>query len=278
MKGAAMADNEVEAHYSRGDLYEVITDALTAAGKDMAHLRPGDLDPVEHFHGRGVQATADLAAALAPTASDEILDIGCGVGGPARYFARTYGCQVVGIDLTAEFCEVARRLSQDVGLSDNIQIEQASATNLPFAAGRFDGAYSQNVSMNIADKAAFFGEAYRVLRPGAALALSELSQGDGGAVVYPTPWSEDGVHSFLLTEAQTVAGLEAAGFKVVSVKDNGPAMRQFFQDQRAVVARDGAPKLGPFLLMGANAKEKGRNAARNQEEGRTRAIEIICRR
>ena len=75
-----------------------------------------------------------------------------------------------------------------------------------------------------------------------------------------------------------MAGLEAAGFKIVSVKDNGPAMRQFFQAQRVAVARDGAPKLGPFILMGANAREKGRNAARNQEEGRTRAIEIICSR
>ena len=273
-----MADNEVEAHYSRGDLYQAISDGLAAVGKDMARLRPGDLDPVEHFHGRGVQATADLAASLAPKVSDEILDIGCGIGGPARYVARTYGCRVVGIDLTAEFCEVARRLNQAVGLGDDIHIEQASATGLPFAASRFDGAYSQNVSMNIADKAAFFGEAHRVLRPGAAFALSELSLGDGGAVIYPTPWSEDGAHSFLITEQQTVAGLEAAGFTVVSVKDNGPAMRQFYQAQREAVARDGAPKLGPFILVGANAKEKGRNAARNQEEGRTRAIEILCRR
>ncbi len=273
-----MAVNEVETHYSRGDLYQAIADALTAVGKDMAHLRPEDLDPVEHFHGRGIKATAELAASLAPKASDEILDIGSGIGGPARYFVRTYGCRVVGIDLTAEFCDVARRLNQAVGLSGKIQIEQASATDLPFDDGRFDGAYSQNVSMNISDKAALFGEAHRVLRPGAAFTLSELSLGDGGPAIYPTPWSEDGAHSFLITEQQTLAGLEAAGFEVVSVKDNGPAMEQFYLAQRAAVARDGPPKLGPFILMGANAKEKGRNAARNQEEGRTRAIEILCRR
>ncbi|NQV60212.1 MAG: class I SAM-dependent methyltransferase [Alphaproteobacteria bacterium] len=273
-----MADHDVEAHYSRGDLYQAIIDGLAAAGKDVAHLQPDDLVPLEHFHGRGVKATAELAASLSPSRDDEILDIGSGIGGPARYFARTYGCRVVGIDLTAEFCDVARRLNQAVGLSDNIQIEQGSATALPFDDGRFDGAYTQNVSMNVADKAAFFGEAHRVLRPGATFALSELSQGEGGPAIYPAPWSDDGRYSFLLTEQQTVAGLEAAGFKIVSVKDNGPAMRQFFQAQRVAVARDGAPKLGPFILMGANAREKGRNAARNQEEGRTRAIEIICSR
>ena len=273
-----MPDNEVEAHYSRGDLYQAIADALVAAGKDMAHLKPDDLVPLEHFHGRGVAATADLAASLAPLPEQEILDIDSGIGGPARYFARTFGCRMVGIDLTAEFCEVARRLNETVGLADKITIEQASATDLPFADGRFDAAYSQNVSMNIADKAAFFGEAYRVLRPGAAFALSELALGEGGPVIYPTPWSADGVHSFLLTEQQTVEGLSRAGFEVVSVQDNSPIVRKFLQAQREAAARDGAPKLGPFILMGADAKEKGRNTARNLEEGRARPIEILCRR
>lgn len=273
-----MAGKDVEAHYSRGDLYRIIADALTAAGKDMANLRPEDLDPLEHFHGRGVRATAELAASLAPGPEQEILDIGSGIGGPARYVAREFGCRVVGVDLTAEFCDVARRLNQAVGLSDRVHIEQASATALPFDDERFDAAFSQNVSMNIADKAAFFGEAHRVLRPGAAFALSELALGDGGPVIYPTPWSVDGVHSFLLTEQETVAGLEAAGFEIVSITDNGPAMCRFYQAQREAVSRAGAPKLGPFLLMGDNAKEKGRNTARNVEEGRTRPMEILCRR
>ena len=211
-----MADGEVAAHYSRGDLYQVIAKALESVGKDLANLEPADLDPLEHFHGRGIAATADLAASLTPLPGQEILDIGSGIGGPARYFARTFGCRIVGVDLTAEFCEVARRLNEAVGLADKISIRQASATDLPFEDGRFDAAYSQNVSMNIADKAGFFGEAYRVLRPGGAFALSELALGDGGPVIYPTPWSADGVHSFLLTEQQTVAGLTRAGFRPMS--------------------------------------------------------------
>jgi len=273
-----MPDNEVETHYSRGDLYQAITNALVAAGKDLANLQPEDLDPVEHFHGRGVAATAELAASLEPLPEHEILDIGSGVGGPARYFARTFGCRVTGIDLTAEFCDVARRLNQAVGLADKVRIEQASATALPFEDGRFDAAYSQNVSMNIADKAAFFGEAHRVLRPGGAFALSELALGDGGAVLYPAPWSSDGVHSHLLTEQQTLEALGKAGFSVVSVQDYEQAMRDFYQAQRQAVRRDGPPKLGNFILMGDNAKEKARNAARNLEEGRAKALEFLCRR
>mgnify|MGYP006413133783 FL=1 len=273
-----MADIEVERHYSRGDLFQEITDALVAEGVDLTNLKPEDLDPVEHFHGRGLAATADLAASLAPAPEHEILDIGCGIGGPARYFARTFGCRMVGIDLTAEFCDVARRLNTAVGLADKISIEQASATDLPFDDGRFDAAYSQNVSMNIADKAALFGEAYRVLRPGSGFALSELALGDGGEVIYPAPWSSDGVHSHLLSEQQTVEALREAGFEIVSVQDNSDAVRQFFEAQKEAVRRDGPPRLGNFILMGENAKEKARNAARNQMEGRTRPIEILCRR
>ncbi len=273
-----MSSNEVEKHYSRGDLYQVIMDALSGAGIDIANLQPEDLEPIEHFHGRGVAATADLAASLALSPSDEVLDIGSGIGGPARYIVRSFGCRVVGIDLTAEFCDVARRLTDAVGLSGKVEFQQASATDLPFDDGRFHAAYSQNVSMNIADKAAMFGEAHRVLRPGGSFALSEIALGDGGPVIYPTPWSEDGVHSHLLTESETVEALRQSGFEIVSVQDNVSATGQFLDAQREAVARDGAPKLGPFILMGDNAKEKGRNTAQNTEEGRARPIEILCRR
>ncbi|MFP6772234.1 MAG: methyltransferase domain-containing protein [Alphaproteobacteria bacterium] len=273
-----MTSDDVESHYSRGDLYQVILDALRSAGKDIENLRPGDLEPLDHFHGRGVAATSEMAASLGLSGDDEVLDIGSGVGGPARFVARTYGCRVVGIDLTAEFCAVAERLTQAVGLSGKVRFEQASATNLPFDDSRFQAAYSQNVSMNIADKGAMFGEAYRVLCPGGVFALSELALGNGGDVIYPTPWSSDGVHSYLLSEADTVAALEGAGFDVVSVTDNYAAVRRFRQEQKELVARDGPPKLSTFILMGDGAGEKSRNTARNLEEGRTRAIEILCRR
>ena len=137
-----MTSNDVEGHYSRGNLYQIILDALSSAGKDVGNLRPEDLDPLDHFHGRGVAATAEMVATLELSKGDEVLDIGSGVGGPARFMARTYDCRVVGIDLTAEFCAVAERLTQAVGLSGQVRFEQASATNLPFDDGRFLAAYS----------------------------------------------------------------------------------------------------------------------------------------
>ncbi|MGQ0546450.1 MAG: class I SAM-dependent methyltransferase [Betaproteobacteria bacterium] len=117
--------------------------------------------------------------------------IGSGIGGPARYFARRFGCQVTGIDLTAEFCEVARHLTRLLGMEDRVRFEPGDALAMPFADASFDGAYSMNVSMNIAGKGAFYREVRRVLKPGAWLLLSEVTKGRGGERTRSTaraPW------------------------------------------------------------------------------------------
>ncbi len=268
----------VGAHYTRGNLFATIAAAMTAAGKDMAHLAVADLAPLDHFHGRGAVATAELAAGLEIDAGQHLLDIGCGIGGPARYMAAQFGCHVTGIDLTEEFCDVARRLNALVGLEGHVSIEQASALALSFGDAVFDGAYSQNVSMNIADKAGFYGEAWRVLKPGGRLALAELTLGEAGEPVYPTPWSDDGTTSFLQTAEAAAAALRAAGFEIISLEDKTAVALEAYRRQREEIAREGPPKLGVHVIMGESAKAKLRNAARNVEEGRTRPIDVVCRK
>lgn len=271
-------DASVRAHYGRNNLFDDIIAALTAAGKDVSRLTVRDLAPVDHFHGRGVEATAELADLLPVSPGDHLLDIGCGLGGPARYMADRFGCRVTGIDLTEAFCETARQLTDCVGLGARVTIRQASALDLPFDAGSFDTAYTQNVSMNIADKASFHSEAFRVIRPGGHFALSELVLGTGGAPVYPTPWSDDGSASYLVSEEETLAGLKAAGFEVVTAVDKTAAAMASHQRMRERIAREGPPKFGVHVIMGAGAREKGRNSVRNIEEGRTRPVEILCRK
>jgi ubiquinone/menaquinone biosynthesis C-methylase UbiE len=271
-------DAAVRAHYGRDRLYDDIIAALTAAGTDVSRLTVRDLAPLDHFHGRGVEATAELAALLPVSPGDHLLDIGCGLGGPARYMADRWGCRVTGIDLTEAFCETARRLTDCVGLAGRVTIRQGSALDLPFDAESFDAAYTQNVSMNIADKKRFHGEAFRVIRRGGYFALSELTLGTGGAPFYPTPWSDDGSASYLVTEEETLVGLKSAGFEVLKAIDKSEAAIASHQRMRERIARDGPPKIGVHIIMGASAREKGRNSARNIEERRTRPIEILCRK
>src|SRR5271170_8008718 len=114
-----MADtaSEIDRHYGRGGLLERLLAALREAGKDVERLTIDDLAPVDEFHSRRRAATVELANMLAPTASDHVIDIGSGLGGPARYLAATCGCSVSGVDLTAEFVAVATELTRRTGLA-----------------------------------------------------------------------------------------------------------------------------------------------------------------
>src|SRR5438067_5016205 len=146
-----MSDNAVETHYSRGGLYDTILAALKAAGKDIDHLTPDDLAPVDEFHGGQRPATVRLAELVGFTGAERVLDVGSGLGGPSRFLAWRYGCRVSGIDLTAEFVGVAERLTRLTGLTDRVDYRQGNALDLPFADGGFDVVWSQNAAMNIAD-------------------------------------------------------------------------------------------------------------------------------
>ncbi|MGH8673024.1 MAG: class I SAM-dependent methyltransferase, partial [Burkholderiales bacterium] len=156
---------DVTTHYTRGDLLARLEAALRDDGVDPARPSLESLAPYDHFHGRGLEATKEMADSLEIAATDHLLDIGSGIGGPARYLSDRFGCRVTGIDLTTEFCEVARHLNRLLGIGDRVRFEQGDALEMPFADAAFDGAYSMNVSMNIADKAAFYREIRRVLKP-----------------------------------------------------------------------------------------------------------------
>ena len=160
---------DISGHYSQGGLLARLEASLREDGADPASPTLEELAPYDHFHGRGLEATEDMANRLPVSAADRILDIGSGLGGPARYMARRFGCRVAGIDLTAEFCEVARLLTARLGLEDRVSFRQGDALALPFDDEAFDGAYSMNVSMNIADKRALYRGIRRVLKPGAWL-------------------------------------------------------------------------------------------------------------
>ncbi|HET7033740.1 MAG TPA: class I SAM-dependent methyltransferase, partial [Casimicrobiaceae bacterium] len=179
----------VSAHYSRGVLRKRLYAALAEDGVDPQHPSLDALAPYDQFHGRGLEATIEIADALTVRTSDHILDVGSGIGGPARYFANRFGCRVTGIDLTAEFCEVARELTRVTRLDAKVRFVDGDALAMPFANAAFDGAYSMNVSMNIADKPALYREIHRVLKPGGWLMLSEIAKGADSDPDFPVPWA-----------------------------------------------------------------------------------------
>ena len=272
------AESDIADHYRSGDLLDRLNKALVSDNADPDRLTIAELAPFDHFHGRGLEATEELASALTVSPTDRLLDIGSGIGGPARYFADRFGCRVTGIDLTEEFCNVARELSTRVGLKDKVDFEHGNALAMPFDDDTFEGAYSMNVSMNIADKAAFYREIYRVLKPGGWLVLSELARGPGPQMDYPTPWAESEASSFLATIDETRATLGECGFGVESLRNTAQEVLAFGARSRAIVEAGGKPPHRAVqLIHGDVAKPAAANVARGVAEERIIPVEVFCR-
>lgn len=272
-------ERDISAHYSHGNLLARLNAALTEDGIDPAHPTMEALAPYDQFHGRGLEATLEIAERMAAGPADLILDIGSGIGGPARYFASRFGCRVTGIDLTPEFCDVARHLTRLLNLEEKVRFERGDALAMPFADASFDGAYSMNVSMNIADKGAFYREIRRVLKPGGWLLLSEVAKGDGAELDYPTPWAASARASFLSTPEETRRGLLEAGFDVVRLQSTLEQARAFGARSRAMVERgEKPPHRAVMLIHGDIASEAMANTSRGLSESRIIPIEVLSRK
>ncbi len=265
-------------HWGKGDVYGLIVSALEKMSKPLEGLTVEDLAPVDHFHARGFPATVELADRLPIKAGQHILDIGCGLGGPARYIAKRFQCNVSGLDITQPFVDAANKLTALLRMDLQVQIEHGDGQRLPYPDSHFDGAYTQHVTMNVADRPAFFAEAYRVLKPGAFLALTEHGLGPNGNPHHPVPWSADGTGAYLIKPAETRAVLEKTGFKDILVEDTGAKYVAGYKMAIEKAEKGPLPPLGIHILMGETALQKTRNAARNIEEGRTHPIQLVCRK
>jgi sarcosine/dimethylglycine N-methyltransferase len=271
-------ESDVAGHYGNTGIAERILAALRAAHGAEAPVTVDALSVLDHFHGRGIVATKELVELLKPQPGEHLLDIGSGIGGPARWFAAKCRVYVTGVDLTPEFCAAAEALNRATGLADRITIKNGSALALPVPDNAFDRAYSQNVIMNIADKTQFYREAFRALKPGGVLALSNLCKGAPGEFLYPVPWAETPATSFLVTPEEMRAQLLEAGFEIVVFHDTTAETLPATIRNRERLERDGLGGLGTHLIMGPRLLEMQINSARNQEAGLGRTIEALVRK
>ncbi len=272
-------ESKIVEHYAVGGLLARLESALWADGTDPAHPTIEALAPYDQFHGRGLQATEDMAALVAVRPTDHLLDVGSGLGGPARWLSTRFGCRVTGIDVTPEFCAIAEHFTRLIGLDARVHFQVGNALAMPFDDGTFEGAYSMFVSMNIADKMQLYREIHRVLKPGGWLVLSEIARGKGGDVMYPTPWAATGAESFLSTADETRNGLRSAGFEVEQVKNDLQRALNFAAQSRAKVERgEKPPYRANALIHGDAAAAMLANVARGYQDGSLVPIEVVTRK
>ena len=254
----------VRDHYRATGLTERLKTALASLGPEDQQLTPQQLAALDQFHTRGLAATAELGELAGVTAGMSVLDVGSGVGGPARFLAATYGCQVTGVDLSEPFVDAARYLTERTGQSGQVSFETASALELPFDASRFDVVLLQHVAMNISDRTRLYREIRRVLKSGGMFAIFDIVLNDGEPH-YPVPWARTPAMSFLLTAAATRAAIEPAGFRTLAWQDDTEVAKAWIAQLRAS-GPPPSPNLG--VVMGPDFAQLLANLGRNLMEGR----------
>jgi ubiquinone/menaquinone biosynthesis C-methylase UbiE len=273
------AQSKIVEHYAKSGLLGRLEAALRADGADPSHPTIDALAPYDHFHGRGLEATEDMAALVTVRPTYKLLDVGSGLGGPARWFSKRFGCRVTGIDLTPEFCEVAAELTRLLGLERRVHFLVGNALAMPFDNGTFEGAYSMFVSMNIADKAQLYREINRVLKSGGWLVLSEIARGEAGDVTYPMPWAATAAESFLSTTDITRKELVSAGFEVKQIKNDLQRTVDFGARSQAMIARgEKPPYRANALIHGDFAAATLANVGRAYKDGSLVPIEVVARK
>ncbi len=260
-------------HYGVGGIHDSILRALAAMGKDLDHLKPEDLAPVDSFHIGGREATVELAHLADLRPGCRVLDVGCGLGGGVRYLADERRCQATGIDATREYVKTAKALTGMVGLSAKVKFIQGSALQIPFADGSFDVVWTEHAQMNIADKPGFFFEIARVLKPGGRFVFHDIFQGEDGEPHYPLPWADEPSISFMATAESLKTSLQEANLTILSWEDKSQRSLDWFAAVTEKLKKSGRSPLGLHLLMGGNAKLKSLNQIRNLQERRIAVIQ-----
>jgi sarcosine/dimethylglycine N-methyltransferase len=261
----------VRDHYRATGLTERLKTALAALGPEDQQLTPQQLAALDQFHTRGLAATAELAKLAGVTSGMSVLDVGSGIGGPARFLAAAYGCPVTGVDLSEQFVDAARYLTERTGQSERVSFETASALELPFNDGHFDVVLLQHVAMNISDRARLYREIRRVLKLGGKFAIHDVVL-NGGDPHYPFPWARTPATSFLLTAAATREAIEPAGFRALALQDDSEAAKAWIAQLRAFGP---PPALNLGVVMGPDFAQIAANLGRNLMDGRLGVLTAV---
>ena len=208
--------------------YEGAVAALESAGIDLRAVTADDLHTLDMIHMGGLNATDELAQLANIQEGYHVLDVGCGVGGPARRIANRFGASIAGVELSRKLFETAVALTRLVNMQDTVDLQHASALALPFEDRCFDVVMMQHVAMQIAEKDQLFGELTRTVAPGGRLALHEIYSGPG-ELHYPLAWATEPSMSALETISDCSQRLEGLGFTVADFVDHSEDGRRFHE-------------------------------------------------
>ncbi len=266
----------VEQHYGSPDIAQRVIAAASGSQAPGQRLRAEQLFPFDQLHGREIQATRDHAARLSPDPGDHLLDMGSGIGGPARYFATTFGCRVTGLDLTPQFVEAAKTLTEACDLQDRVHFQQGDLATMPFEDRAFDHAYCFYVGMNLPDRPAVLAETFRVLKPGGRLLWTEAVALSADPH-FPLPWARTPEASHVISEKDLCSAIETAGFEIIDIFDETEAQLELARHNKAHPSPpDAVNRQANEMVLGADFPQRCANYMRSLAEHRLSSVVILA--
>jgi SAM-dependent methyltransferase len=264
---ASSADEPGLRYYERHerDPLPVVLSLLGQAGRDAEHIDVDDLAGIDEFHALGRSATMALADLAGIEPGTEVVDVGAGLGGPARFLALRRGARVTAVEPMQRLRDACADLNRRTGADDAIRVVEGSATRLPLADATMDVVWMQAVAISVADKAAMAREARRVLRAGGRLAFFDSFARDGRELHFPLPWADDPGESFVASAGELRSAFAAAGLEPVVWNEQDPALAE-------IAARPFAPTVDPGVVglpaLMPDFEQRMGNVGRDIAEGR----------
>ncbi|MBI5456688.1 class I SAM-dependent methyltransferase [Candidatus Kaiserbacteria bacterium] len=275
--------HDVAAHWDpgpdmAGPIYAMLNtsgvDAIDELGEKLKHIAE-----IDHFHGGSDETTEILRLMMNIPPSYDLhgLDVGCGVGGPMRWFAHKTGAKMEGVDITSDFVAIANGISNRLGMQGACTAQEGDATNLPYPGASFDFATMMAVSPNVIDRPKLYQSIERVIKPGGIIGMLDLTQGAGGPPIFPAPWSIDGSPktSLLLTHEDTVAEAGKAGLTLSDTRNITPEVLRWFQKEQKELKV--GRRVGREQYLG-RYQEMVDNQIRNLSEDRVRFECLVFRK
>jgi ubiquinone/menaquinone biosynthesis C-methylase UbiE len=198
---------------------EIVLAKLNGSRGHLNDLVPEELFPHDQDHYGGLAANDVLAERAGIGKDTRVVDFCSGLGGPSRYFAHRYGADVIGIELTPARVKGAEELTRRVGLQNRVRVIEGNVMQVPLRDTSVDVVISQEALLHVPDKERSLAEAYRILKPGGRIALTDwVAHQQLSGFDKQLMWQ--GMAVAELYNLQTYAALiRRAGFIVDSVED-----------------------------------------------------------
>ncbi|MHA1255845.1 MAG: class I SAM-dependent methyltransferase [Promethearchaeota archaeon] len=258
-------EEAINTQYGKSDLGDKILAILENKDLDIEGFNKDVLAPIEELHLHGRAATIELAKGVGLNEKMRVLDIGCGIGGPARTLASEFGCHVTGLDLSKEYCTAAKIINDKLGLNNNIEIKQGNALNMPFDNAEFDLVFMQHVLMNIENKEHLITQINRVLGPKGRLAIHTICASSTTPIHLPVIWADNPDINFLLTNRELSHLISDIGFIELYWRDHTKQVLEGIQQARS---KRKPVNFDLFSSIVPDVSIKWRNINRNLNEGR----------